>query len=556
LNFFDFIGKPPDGGFFVGSLEQFARIGNQRKLLTFTLIFVPNPMSLFSSPSPWRSFQSLLVGGLVTAGNMLSLSPPAVAQQATPEQYSTDYCFLSPAEIDEKNRLRSAALGVDNAAKQRYVQILQRHTNTQRTCREQSWLKTQAIWMRMYPCDSRPGAVDELLDQLVNKGYNQIYLATFYAGRVLLPQVGNTTAWPSALDSYSVRNVDLLAEVIRKGRARGLKVYAWMYSLNFGSNYGLFPNRDTALNVNGRGEKSWFVGNEGTQSPDAGGPNSILFVNPHSTTARDDFNKMVSAVLQRRPDGILFDYIRYPRGQGAQSVISSVKDLWIYGTDARQKLEATAKNRKGAELLKIYLDNGNIRPEEITAADVAFPDELAPLWGSRSPAANELKMTPAARVALYQKELWQLAVDFAANGVVEFLTEATTTAQRMGVRSGAVFFPEANRPVGRGFDSRLQRWNKFPGSIEWHPMAYGICGQTKCIEDQVTQVLRSAPETTPVIPVLAGVWGKSYENRPSLELQMAGIHRSSPSVNELSHFSYSWQEPTSDFARSSCRLRQ
>lgn len=498
----------------------------------------------------------MIVGGLFGTVQMLSTLAPALAETIAAERYSREYCFFSPAEVAEKNRLRAAAMGTDQAAKNRYIQIINRHASELRACRAKSWLKTQAIWIRMYACDTKPGAVDELIDRMVNKGYNQVYLATFYAGQVLLPQTANKTAWPSVLVNSSVRNTDLLAEVIRKGQARGLKVYAWMYGLNYGSNYGLYPNRDTALNINGRGEKSWFVGNEGTQSPDAGGPNSILFVNPHSRQAREDYRQMLSAVLQRRPDGILFDYIRYPRGQGGQSVITTVKDLWIYGDDARQKLEALAQNRKGAEILKTYLDNGDLRPNEIAAADAAFPDEREPLWGNRAPSAKEMTLNPAARAALYQRELWQLTVNFAAIGVVEFLTEATNMAQQAGVPAGAVFFPEANRKVGRGgFDSRLQRWHQFPRNIEWHPMAYAICGQGECIAAQVAETLRTASNTTPVIPALAGVWGKSFETRPSLEVQMDAIHRAVPNLTELSHFSFSWQEPESDAARSSCRLR-
>jgi hypothetical protein len=64
----------------------------------------------------------------------------------------------------------------------------------------------------------------------------------------------------------------------------------------------------------------------------------------------------------------------------------------------------------------------------------------------------------------------------------------------------------------------------------------------------------AASSGTTVIPALAGTWGKSFDNRPSLEIQMDGIHRSSPSLTALSHFSYSWQEPESDAFRSTCRL--
>jgi Glycosyl hydrolase-like 10 len=494
-------------------------------------------------------YLQILMAGALAAAN---LSFPSLAAAQTS---SNDYCFATPAHSTTKNALRRSALGTDPVAKQRYQQAVTQDARELQACRQRSWLKTQAIWVRMYPCDTKPGAVDELLDRMVDKGYNQVYLATFYAGRVLIPQTSNTTAWPSVLENASVRNTDLLAEVIRKGRERGLKVYAWMYSLNFGSNYGLGTNHDSALNINGRNEKSWFVGSEGKQSPDAGGPNSILFVNPHSQQAKNDFSQLLAEVVKRRPDGILFDYIRYPRGQGAQSVTATVKDLWIYGTDARRGLEKMMENDKAAELLKIFLENGDVRAAEVMALDAAWPNDREPMWTGRSIKPNEMKLTAQKRAELYNRELWQLAVGYAGEGVVQYLSSASGFTQQYGIQAGAVFFPEGNNAVGRGYDSRLQRWDRFPRNIEWHPMAYAICGQSSCIEAQVTKMLKAAASSgTTVIPALAGTWGRSFENRPSLEIQMDGIHRSSPSLTALSHFSYSWQEPESDAFRSTCRL--
>jgi Glycosyl hydrolase-like 10 len=542
-------------------MKQFARITHQINKFPYRLKLMP-----FSHISRLPQLKILMTGALASAnflnlGSLAtaqSLAPPTVQPPIAPVQPSTssaDYCFTTPAQVTEKNRLRSAALNPDPAAKLRYRQYIYQSGQALQNCRQKSWLKTQAIWIRMYPCDSKPGAVDELLDRMVEKGYNQVYLATFYAGRVLLPQANNPTTWPSVLDTTSVRNTDFLAEVIRKGRERGLKVYAWMYSLNFGSNYGLYPNHESAFNINGRNEKSWFVGREGEQSPDAGGPNSILFVNPYSEQAKKDFSLMLTEVLKRRPDGVLFDYIRYPRGQGAQSVAATVKDLWIYGPDARKGFEAMAQNNKASELIKTFLTNGDVQADEVTAIDASFPDEKEPLWIGRSARPTELKMTPQKRAELYNRELWQLAVGYAGDGVVQFLSNATSLAQRYGVPAGAVFFPEGNNAVGKGYDSRLQRWNRFPRNMEWHPMAYAICGQSKCIEDQVTKMLTAASSSgTTVIPALAGAWGRTFENRPSLETQMDGIHRSSPGLSAISHFSYSWQEPASDSIRSSCRL--
>ena len=127
--------------------------------------------------------------------------------------------------------------------------------------------------------------------------------------------------------------------------------------------------------------------------------------------------------------------------------------------------------------------------------------------------------------------------------------------QQRGIPSGVVFFPDANRPVGKGFDSRLQPWDRFPGSLEWHPMAYGVCGNSNCIVNQIRKVVRQAPAGTQIKPALAGVWGRSIRNRPALEQQMQAIRRAAPRINALSHFAYSWQEPHHDQQRKFCRLR-
>jgi Glycosyl hydrolase-like 10 len=480
---------------------------------------------------------------------------PAVAQTTALNASDNEYCFLPAAAVSEKNKWRSAAMQGDPTSQERYTQITNQHAQQLQNCRQRSWLKTQALWLRMYPCDSRPGAVDELLDYAVNRGYNQVYLATFYAGQVLLPQATNPTIWPSVLATGGVRQTDLLAEVIKKGRARGLKVYAWVYSLSFGSNYALQDSRETTISINGRGEKSWFAGNEGSQ-PIGDGPASVLFVNPHSRQARTDFSLLVNEVVKRKPDGILFDYIRYPKGQGGQSIASNVKDLWIYGEESRKNLEEMSQNKKGAELIKLFLDQGSIRAANIAPLDALFPEEREPMWDGRQAVADELKLPPKNRAALYQKELWSLAVNYAGDGVVQYLSEAANVAQRSGVKSGTIFFPEGNRSIGQGFDSRLQQWPRFSPSMEWHPMAYAICGKSKCIGEQVAQVVRTAPSGTIVVPALAGVWGKSFENRPAMELQLAEIRQTSPQINAISHFSYSWQEPASDGYRSTCRLNK
>jgi hypothetical protein len=129
--------------------------------------------------------------------------------------------------------------------------------------------------------------------------------------------------------------------------------------------------------------------------------------------------------------------------------------------------------------------------------------------------------------------------------------------QRQGIPAGAVFFPDANQTIGQGYDSRLQPWDRFSSSLEWHPMSYGVCGgnNTTCITSLVQRVVSQAPPGTRISPVIAGTWGQAMSNRPSLEAQMQAIRQVAPQINSISHFAYSWQEPQSDRDRKFCQLR-
>lgn len=85
-------------------------------------------------------------------------------------------------------------------------------------------------------------------------------------------------------------------------------------------------------------------------------------------------------------------------------------------------------------------------------------------------------------------------------------------------------------------------------------MSYGVCGRTSCIEDLVRRVVERASSGTQVIPALAGTWGRSVSNRPSLEVQMQALRQIEPPINSVSHFAYSWQDPEFDRDRKFCQL--
>lgn len=466
--------------------------------------------------------------------------PPTMAQ-------TTPYCVLSPQMVQEKDRLRTLAVKGSAQDQQNYQQILQSHRQLQEQCRSKSWLKTQAIWLRVYPCDTQPGMLDEVLDRIVNKGYNTVYLEVFYDSQVLLPQRENDSPWVSVVRTPGLENRDLLAEVIDKGHQRGLKVYSWMFTMNFGYSYAQLADRRETIAKNGKGQ----------YTPDVVDDQSQAFIDPYNRQAQTDYYRMIQKVVQRKPDGVLFDYVRYPRGSGSSSVIGNVKELWLYGPASYQTLLDRALNQKGRLLLERFVNQGYITTKDIQDMDRLYPNEGSPLWQNRNPYPTEMQWTIDQRRAYLQQELWYFTVAHTAQGILDFVSIVSRPARDLGIPTGAVFFPEGNQGIGeQGFDSRLQPWNNFSPEMEWHPMSYAVCEDARCIVDQVRRVRSMANPITPIIPALAGVWGKSMSpTRPALEIQMDQLHQAIPQVNAISHFAFSWQEPEFDRQRKFCQVQ-
>ncbi|MFW9261005.1 family 10 glycosylhydrolase [Nostoc sp. CALU 546] len=458
----------------------------------------------------------------------------------------TEYCQLSSAAAQEKENLRLSALKGNQNAQTRYQNILQKQAQELKNCRTRTWPQVQALWLRLYPCDIQPGAIDQVMDRIVNRGYNQVYLEVFYDGQVLLPATANPTAWPSVIRTPGAENIDLFATAIKKGRERGLKVYAWMFTNNFGYTYAQRPDREDAIARNGKGQTSLYVVDNGSQ----------LFIDPYNTQAKRDYYQLVQEVLRRRPDGLLLDYVRYPRQAGSDSIATKVSDLWLFSPAIQEALFKRAQNYKGLDLIRRFLRKGFVTGTDITEVDKLYPQEGEPLWQGRTPSPAQKSIQSATdRQPILQWELWQLTVAHAMQGILDFVTIASYPAKQQGVSTGVVFFPDGNQTVGQGYDSRLQPWDRFPTTLEWHPMSYGTCGNVSCIVAQVQRVLSMTKPGTQVIPALAGKWGESISNRPSLEAQMQSLRKFSPQLKGVSHFAYSWQYPQHDNDRKFCRTQ-
>lgn len=493
---------------------------------------------------PWqRGFRSLVFS--LTLGSLT----PALLPTAPAQAQLNEYCRLNPQAIAQKDQLRAAAIQGNPTAQTQYQNLLQQHNDQLQRCRQTNWPRHQAMWLRIYPCDTKAGMIERILDDIVNKGYDHLYLEVFADSQALLPKNQNNTPWPSRIQTPGLENRDVMAEIIAKGRARGLKVYAWMFGMNYGYVYGSRGDRQSAMARNGYGETSLEFVQDGAQA----------FADPYNAIAQADYKNLINQMLQRQPDGILFDYIRYPRGTGARSVAATVADLWIYSPASAQALYNRAENRQGLSLIEKYLRQGKITVGDVAGVLAQYPEEDTPRWQGRAIAENFLEAGKALDVSSLhrqlEQDLWLLTVSHAAQGVVDFVNAAATQAQTQGIPSGAVFFPGGNQPVGqRGFDSRLQAWDQFPGSMEWHPMSYAVCGSTSCIMDEINRVRQFAPAGTEIIPALAGDWDRARDNRPSLKDQMAAIQANFPDITQVSHFAYSWQEPQFDNDRKLCRV--
>lgn len=508
--------------------------------------------ALGKHPNPRR------LAGLVAMG-FLSQSLMSLIGIQPAQAQTKAFCQLSESEIAQKEALLKATFQGGAAEKQKYQAQIQQDAAQLRQCRNQTWPQTQAIWLRLYPCDFKPGVLESLMDRIVNKGYNRVYVEVFYDGQVLLPTDKNPTVWPSVVRDPKASNADLLAEAIQKGRERGLSVYAWAYSMNFGYSYGQRSDRQQVLARNGQGQTSLTIGgNSNSSGPEiANGETDKAFIDPYNLQARQDYSRMLQEVLERKPDGVLFDYIRYPKLYGGASLLTKPKQFWIYGNAALQALYSRATNDKGRELIQRYVSRGYLSAGDVVAVDRGNSNERVPLWQGRVPPnypSNKPLPSASSRQPRLQQELWLLTAAHSYQGVVDFLTAAASPVLRQGIPAGAVFFPEGNRRVGRGFDSRMQPWNQFPRVLQWHPMSYGVCGSTSCIVDQVQTVVRQAPGGTQVSPVLAGAWGRAVNNRPSLEAQMYAIRRAVPQVNSVSHFDFTWLDPQFAGDRRSCAV--
>ncbi|MFN5922654.1 MAG: hypothetical protein ACK466_02315, partial [Pseudanabaena sp.] len=340
---------------------------------------------------------------------------------------------------------------------------------------------------------------------------------------------------------------DLWKQSIAIGKERGIKVYGWSFAMNFGYGYSEVKGRSGTFAINGNGENSIANTNfdrkqvaDGKAFYEDAYEADHLFIDPYSRTAKDDLLTAVKALMQRQPDGMVFDYVRYPTNITGE-LIDNVKQLWIYGKSSRTALLNSIDNRNVRELMALYLKNGNL-----TANDVVETEKQLANTARVKPTSIK---NPRETAAISESLLWNIATNHAYQGVINFVTTISAPLRQNNLSIGTVFFPNGNRTELGRYEARMQPWDRFPQYMERHPMTYALCNDGSCVAEQVSDVVRQSSPETLVCPVLAGTWGQSFDGHPSFEKQMQAIRAKEPQINCFSHFVYSWMEPESDRLR-------
>ena len=243
-------------------IKHFLLRSNLRQMPDKKLVHQSNKAKLIEQNAISKTtlkIATALTTTILSCSSFLIAIPPAKAAVGP-------YCQFAPEEVELKEELLAASL--EN--KQRipeYEAIVKKHTEMLQLCRSQTWPEEQAIWLRLYPCDITSGSIDRVLDRIVNLGYSKIHLEVFYDSQVLLPPGDNPTPWTPVVRSPDADNIDLLQQTIDKAHQRGLKLYAWLFTMNFGYTYAQRPDRQEALARNSLGQNSLtYVDDRQTES--------------------------------------------------------------------------------------------------------------------------------------------------------------------------------------------------------------------------------------------------------------------------------------------------
>lgn len=206
-------------------------------------------------------------------------------------------------------------------------------------------IKRRGLWIRPYRGDLSGLHVLEVLDNAQAMGITEIYVEAFHNG--MLHYKSPSNVFPLATPATArAPEVELLKVYSREARRRGMRIYAWLHTLNFGQAYGeKHPEqlvRDGFGNLSGASEKqSWRV-------------------SPSHPEVRRRLNLLAWELASSgMVDGIQLDYIRYPVRLKDGDVDPSADPRNYWGYSEHQQATFFAENPAyDTEAMRAYLKTG------------------------------------------------------------------------------------------------------------------------------------------------------------------------------------------------------
>jgi len=121
--------------------------------------FIKQVEAFWQARSPFlpgvSSIQRWGVGAVALAGGVT----PFLAVKPVQSEAFTPYCQQTSAAIAQKEKLRQEAVSGNREAQRKYKTLLGQHADRLKKCRSQTWPQNQAIWIRLYACDAKPGVL-------------------------------------------------------------------------------------------------------------------------------------------------------------------------------------------------------------------------------------------------------------------------------------------------------------------------------------------------------------------------------------------------------------
>lgn len=291
----------------------------------------------FSPSFPGRWGLALLLA-LLPASALAAPSPALITEVETARVRLLSEMPMPVTPETAEGRYRAQPGGPSAEAIAQYDRLLKQVAEANRPDAD-ARIQRRGLWIRPYRGDLTGMDVLEVLDNAQRMGITEIYVETFQNGTLHYRS-------PSGLFPPATPGVELLNVYSREARKRGMKVYAWLHTLNFGKAYG--EAHPEQLVRDGFGRTS-----DASEKPS-------WRVSPSHPEVRRRLNLMAWELASSGlVDGIQLDYIRYPVRLVDGDIDSTPDPRNFWGYSEHQLATFFAENPPyDTEAMRTYLSTG------------------------------------------------------------------------------------------------------------------------------------------------------------------------------------------------------